>query len=45
MQRACAAEGYEAEVARVVAALDGDDLQRLGHGVIDDVDHGGRRGA
>ena len=45
MQRPGAAEGGEHELARIVAALHGDDLQRLGHGVIDDVDDGRRRRA
>ena len=45
MQRAGAAEGGEHELARIVAALDGDDLERLGHGVVDDVDDGRRRRA
>ena len=44
MQRPGAAERREHEIARVVAALHRDDLQDLRHGVIDDVDDGGRRG-
>ena len=45
VQRARAAECREHELARIVAALDGDDFQCLGHGVIDHVDDGGGRRA
>ena len=45
VQRPRAAECRQRELARVVAALHRDDLERLGHGVVDDVDHGGRGGA
>ena len=43
MQRPGAAEGRQHELARIVAALHGDDLERFGHGMVDDVDDG-RRG-
>ena len=45
MQRPGAAERRQHEGARIVAALHGHDLQGLRHGVVDDVDDAGRRGA
>ena len=42
MQRSRAAEGGEHEIARIVAALDGYDLQHFRHRVVDNVDDGGR---
>ena len=45
MQRPRAAKGGEHEIPRIVAALDRHDLQHLRHGVVDDVDDGGRGGA
>ena len=40
MQRSCPSESRQHEVPGIVAALHGYDLQRLGHGMIDDVDDG-----
>ena len=42
MQRSRSAESGEHEIAWIVAALHGDDLENFRHRVVDDVDDGGR---
>ena len=45
MQRSCSAESSEREIAWVVPALHGYDLQRLRHRIVDDIDHRSGGGA
>ena len=42
MKRSRSAECGEHKIARIVAALRGDDLENFRHRVVDDVDDGGR---